>query len=270
MRARRGPLATTLGLMAAVGWVLAAAPAGAARPPDPTGPPVDYRTALTARLADEWGDPALAADLVGGLDDGFLAALEAKVPLAAVASSPLLTYRPERRPAKMFDSAVVYAFGYRDGVDGAREPGPTNEALAASTRALLKRHPGLPVFAQSEIAEVLTAAGVPGVTSIDPVVGPDGQTVYLSTAGVIAQARDKAAAAGVDLGRVAVVAFADHLGRSLRTTETAGLTAGVAKGVALPTTYDPQSAQPWTRDRRSYLSTDLAARVATLVSAPSA
>lgn len=273
MTIRRRTLIVVLGVVVTVGWAVAAAPAWAARTPDTTPSttsPGDYRSALTARLAVEWGDPALAADLVGGFDDAFVASLEAKVPLGAVASSPLLTYRPARRAAKAFDSVVVYAFGYRDGADGTRAPGPTNEALADATRALLKRHPGLPVYAQSEIAEVLAEADLPGVVSIDPVVGPDGGLVYLSTAGVIAQARDKADAAGVDLGRIAVVAFSDHLGRSLLTTEAAGLDAGVAKGVALPTAYDPESAQPWTRDRRSYLATDLSARVATLGPSPAA
>jgi len=32
----------------------------------------------------------------------------------------------------------------------------------------------------------------------------------------------------------------------------------------MPTTYDPESPQPWTRDRVTYLSTDLLARLATL------
>lgn len=251
--------------LAAAGWAIGATPAWAARTPTTTTTaPLDYRGALTARLAAEWGDPALAADIVAGLDPGLLATLQTKVPLGDVATSPLLTYVPARQPAKAFDSVIVYAFGYHDGPDGTREPGPVNEALAAATRQLLERHPGLPVYAQTEIAGILRAAGVPRVTSIDALVGPDGQPVYLSTAGVAAQTKAAAAAAGVDLGTVAVVAFADHLGRSLRTTEAAGLTAGVARGVGLPTAYDPQSAQSWTRDRRSYLATDLVARVATL------
>ncbi len=48
------------------------------------------------------------------------------------------------------------------------------------------------------------------------------------------------------------------------TTQAAGLDAGVAEGVTLPTAYDPVSAQSWTRDRRSYLPVDLLGRVATL------
>jgi len=224
----------------------------------------EYTAALTARLAREWGDPGLATDVVAGLDPGLRASLEARVPLAEVATSPFLSYRPASRPARAFDSVIVYAFGYRDAPDGSRAPGPVNEALAAATRKLRNRRPEIPVYAQTEIAQRLTDAGVPGVVSIDPVIGPDGQTVYLSTAGVAAQAKAKAAAAGVDLGTVAVVAFADHAGRSVLTTEAAGLDAGVAAQVRLPRTYDPESAQPWTRDRRTYLTTDLLGRVATL------
>lgn len=223
----------------------------------------DYRCALRARLALEWRDPVLAAEIVTGLDPTIVAALERRVPLADVPTSSLLTYRPPRRPPNVFGGAVVYAFGYRESPDGTRAPGPVNEALATATQQLLAKR-RMPVFAQTEIAEVLAARGVREITSIDPVVGPDGQPVYLSTAGVAAQARDEAAAAGTDLGTVAVLAFADHLGRSVLTTRAAGLDAAVPRGVSLPTDYDPASAQPWTRDRRSYLPTDLLGRAATL------
>jgi len=252
-----------LGIITAVGLLVTASPGAGAAEPSPTAPPGDYRTALIARLAKEWRDPALAAEIVSGLDPGLLASLEGRVPLAEVATSPFLTYRPERRPAKVFDSVIVYAFGYHDAPDGGRDPGPVNEALAAATRTLLAKR-SLPVFAQTEIAKILVAQGVPRVTSIDPVVGPDGTIQYLSTAGVAAQVKAKAAAAGTDLGAVAVVAFSDHAGRSVLTTKAAGLDAALAKGMKLPADYDSASAQSWTRDRRSYLATDLLARVATL------
>jgi hypothetical protein len=163
----------------------------------------DSRGALTSRLAKEWRDPTLAAEIVGGLDAELLTRIEGRVPLVEVASSPFLSYRPDRRPPKAFDSVIAYSFGYRDAPDGTRAPGPVNEALADATAKLLTKRT-VPVFAQTEIAQVLAARGVRGVTSIDPVVGPDGQTVYLSTAGVAAQVREKAAAAGVDLGAVSL------------------------------------------------------------------
>ncbi len=122
----------------------------------------------------------------------------------------------------------------------------------------------MPVFAQTEIAKALQADGVEDVTSIDPEVGADGNVVYLSTAGVAEQIVSKAQAAGIDLGTVGVLGFADHVVRSVLTAGAAGLHAGVPKGVRLPKTYDVESTQPWTRDRATYLATDLAGRLATL------
>jgi hypothetical protein len=218
--------------------------------------PPDYPTALAARLGKEWKDPALANEIVAGLSPDTLASFEAKVPLAQVATSPFLAYRPKPIPAKSVDGLIVYSFGNRVDANGAVTAGPTNEALATTVRAFVKQHP-VPVYAQHEVAQFLT--GVPNVTSIDEVVGPDGKVVYLSTAGVVDQAKQKGAH-----GTVGVVCFADHAGRCLLTTEKAGLTAGLVKGITLPSTYDPQSGQPWTHDRKSYLQTDLLGRLATL------
>ena len=223
----------------------------------------DYPSALTSRLAKEYGDPALAAEVVAGLSADTLAQLEARVPLAAVATSPFLSYRPRRVPARDVDSVVVFAFGNRVGGDGSITSGPTNDALAVTTKRFVKQHP-VPVFAQQEIAQHLQAEGVKHVTSIDPQVGPDGKVVYLSTAGVADQIVQKAQAAGVDLGTVGVIGFADHVVRCVLTAEAAGMTAGAPKGVKLAHAYDPDSGQTWTRDRKSYLATDLIGRLATL------
>ena len=221
-----------------------------------------YAAALEARLAKEWKDPALAQEIVAGLSPDTLAAFAARVPLAQVATSPFLAYRPKAIPAKQVDSLIVYSFGNRVDASGTATPGPTNEQLATAVKSFVAKHK-VPVYAQHEVAQFLT--GVPNVTSIDETVGPDGKVVYLSTAGVAQQAQAKAQAAGVDLGTVGVVCFADHVGRCLLTTEKAGLTpAGIPKGITLPSTYDPQSGQPWTRDRKSYLQTDLVGRLATL------
>jgi hypothetical protein len=222
--------------------------------------PADYATALESRLAKEYGDAALAHEVVGGLNADALAQLEQRVPVADVATSPFLAYRPKRVPARTVDSLAVFAFGNRVGADGAITPGPTNEALASATEAFIKKHP-VPVFAQQEIAQQLQADGVKHVTSIDPEVGPDGKLVYLSTAGAAAQIVTKARAAGVDLGTVGVVGFADHVVRCVLNADAAGMTAVVPKGVKLPSTYDAASGQPWTRDRHAYLPTDLAGRL---------
>jgi hypothetical protein len=138
-----------------------------------------------------------------------------------------------------------------------------NDALAVTTKRFVKKHP-VPVFAQQAIALQLQAEGVKHVTSIDPQVEPDGKVVYLSTAGVADQIVQKAQAAGVDLGTVGVIGFSDHVVRCVLTAKAAGMTAGVPNGVKLPHAYDPESGQAWTRDRKSYLTTDLIGRLATL------
>jgi hypothetical protein len=106
---------------------------------------------------------------------------------------------------------------------------------------------------------------VQDVTSIDAVTAPDGTVTYLSTAGVADQVVSKAQAAGEELGTVGVVGFADHAVRCVLTARKAGMTdAAVPKGMKLPTVYDPESNQSWTRTRAAYLPTDLIGRLTTL------
>lgn len=127
--------------------------------------------------------------------------------------------------------------------------------------AFVEDHP-VPVLAQWEVADLLLADGVAEVISVEPDEGPDGEVVYLSTAGVADKAVMLADDAGIDLGQVGVLCFADHAGRCLLTAEAAGMTgAAVPAGVALPDEYDPRSGQPWTRDRGAYLETDLTGRL---------
>lgn len=74
-----------------------------------------------------------------------------------------------------------------------------------------------------------------------------------------------AASDGIDLGTVGVVGFADHVMRCVMTATASGIDdAVVVEGLELPSTYDPQSGQEWTRDRVAYLSVDLAGRIAAL------
>jgi hypothetical protein len=244
--------------------VVALMPATAfARSTTTTAPP-DYRSALTARLTKEYGDAALAKQVVDGLSDGNVTALEAKVPAADVATSPFLAYKPPRVADKKVDSLVAFAFGNRLGAAGDLQAGPTNDALAKQVVKFVRKHP-VPVYAQTEIATQLQAAGVQDVTSIDAVTAPDGTVTYLSTAGVAQQAMSKAQAAGTTLGTVGIVGFADHAVRCVLTARKAGMTgAAVPKGITLPTVYDPDSSQPWTRSRAAYLPTDLIGRIATL------
>ncbi len=226
-----------------------------AAPDTTTPPPVDSTTtttlpatmeaALESRLTDEFGDPATAREVMAGVDQETLDSLGDRVTIEEVATTPLLDYTPDRTPDDQIDSLVVFDFAYRDDGAGGRIPSPANQEMATAVETFVADHP-VPVFAQTSAAGLLIAANVPNVVSLDADVGPDGQLVYLSTAGAADKAVAQAAAMNTAMGTVGVVAFSDHLGRSVLTAEAAGMDATVAESMQMPSTYDAQSAQPWT------------------------
>jgi hypothetical protein len=215
---------------------------------------------MVSRLTTEWGDSALAEQVIEGVGVGGLESWEKRVSMDDVATTPLLSYHPDSTPAAQINTLVVFDFGHRGGVAGEPEPGPVNEQMAAGVIDFLAQYP-MPVYAQTEVASLLQDVGIPQVTSIDPVIGPDGQITYLSTMGAAEAILVKSAESGTALGIVGVVCFADHEGRCVLTAEAAGMAATAVEGIDLPTTYDTESAQPWTRDRVSYLTVDLLGRL---------
>lgn len=235
------------------------------------GPP-DPRTAIIGRLADELADPQLAADAIRGLDEVAVTQLIAATGRDG-ATSPLLSYTPSTVGPDDVDSLWIFGFGYRlaDGFDGtttagnpvpppeAIVPGPTNEALARLAAEFIAQHP-VPVIAQWEVAVVLDRLGVRGVISVGPDFAADGTVSYLSTAGVVDKGLRVAAEQGVHVGRAGIVCFADHAVRCVLTALAAGMTAAVPDGVELPSDYDPDSGQSWTRSRASFIPADLLAR----------
>lgn len=226
-----------------------------------TTAPATFEAGLLARWTDELGDPQLAADLIDQIGPDAVAQFELQVGLDAVLTDPLVAMTPPTVPDGEVDSVVVYAFGNRVAADGSLSAGPVNEDLAQVTADFVTGHP-VPVFAQWEVADLLIDQGVPDVTSIDPDTGADGQPVYLSTAGVAEKAVTLADDQGVDLGQVGVIAFQDHAVRCTLVSQAAGMDgAAVPESVDLPSAYDPQSGQEWTRDQLTYLTTDLQGRL---------
>lgn len=174
---------------------------------------------------------------------------------------------PQRNPAD-FTTLIAYSFGNRipAGADAARtvgEPGPVNEKLAAAVMRT-RADRDIPVYAQTEIAQVLTERyGLADVVEIPPDRKADGTLVYLSTDGVAAKVKALRGASAIS-DTVGIIAFADHQWRSVYTTRANGLAAYAPAGITMPATYDPQSGQAWTRSRAAYLPTDYAARLALL------
>jgi hypothetical protein len=154
-----------------------------------------------------------------------------------------------------FDSILVFAFGNRILDNGALLPGPVNEELARATNDL-QGNSGVPVFAQWEIADILIADGVENVISVTPNEDADGNIVYLSTDGVARKAMRMAAEMGIDVGRAAVLGHRDHVERCRRTAIKAGIQVVTMPEEIMPSMYDPESGQEWTRSREVYLKVD--------------
>ena len=210
---------------------------GAASDSTPAAP-VDYRSAMVSRLTGEWGDSALAEEVVERVGVGALESWEERVPMEDVATTPLLSYHPDTTPAAQINTLVVFTFGYRGDLESETEPGPVNEQMAAEVMDFLAEYP-VPVYAQTNVASLLQDAGVPQVTSIDRVVGPDGEITYLSTLGAAEAILAISSESGNALGIVGVVCFADHEGRCVLTAEAAGMAATAVEGIDQEHTSKP-------------------------------
>ncbi|WP_067701707.1 hypothetical protein [Nocardia jejuensis] len=226
------------------------------------------RTTVAAAAAAVLGSICWQFPATALADTASVAAAQAP---EAAAPAPVAARDLWTVPAAPADSAsliVAYSFGNRipAGVDPARtvgEPGPVNAALASTVMAV-RGDRDLPVYAQTEIAEVLKSRyGLTDVITIDPRRDPDGTLVYLSTDGVAAEiAALRGSAVATD--RAAVVAFGDHLWRATATTAEHGFDAFAPQGIPMPNQYDPESGQLWTRSPLLYLPTDFAGRLALL------
>lgn len=207
--------------------------------------------AMVENLSQELSDRATAELTVPRLfDNGF-------------------SWQPPVVELDQIDFLLAFAFGNRPvpaGADPLRvlpDPGPVNADLAA-TVAAVRAERDVPVYAQWEIARHLVDGhGMHDVVSIEPVYAADGTITYLSTDGVVEQVAASRARTG-EVGTAGVVGFRDHVRRCVLTTTARGVAAGAPAGFEMPGTYDPDSAQAWTRDRDLYLVHDVYARFANL------
>lgn len=153
----------------------------------------------------------------------------------------------------MSRAKVIFAFAFGQGEDGT--PGRTNEALAAQITNLLPVYP-LPVFAQWEIDDALQKRGTAVTYRAVP------QNGYLSTRGVLAQFRQawqNLYGGGQDTA-VILIAHPDHQTRCRELLQEVGFQL-ILPAVSIDWQqfgcdkfgYDPDSTQPWTRNRAAFL-----------------
>ncbi|MFB7991574.1 hypothetical protein ACFC4G_01880 [Streptomyces sp. NPDC056002] len=148
------------------------------------------------------------------------------------------------------DFLVAHGFGNRPPAGGGDptkvmyEPGPVNGELA-DTVARVRARRDVPVYAQWEIARFLKSEyGMTRVTSIEPVVAPDGALAYLSTDGVAARVVEIREKLPEGIGTAGVIGFRDHVKRCVQTTNDRGMTTYAPAGFEMPGTYDPSRARP--------------------------
>lgn len=219
--------------------------------------------ALAAPPADPMLEPLMERQLALALGDESVARK-----LAPLLFDATMLWSYPQMPAQEADSLIAYSFGNRiaPGHDAqnlepeASLPGPINTMLAEAV-AKIRAIRSIPVYAQWEIALVLQQTyHIDQVIPLYPERGADGKITYLSTEGVAKAALRHAGSASA-LGRVAVVGHRDHVKRCILTSQRIGLTAAAIRGISLPARYDPQSGQPWTRDRTAYLLGDIMAQL---------
>ena len=187
---------------------------------------------------------------------------EALVELMLASLEQLVSWRvPTPRQPGQGEAVVAFSFGR-----GARgTPGRTNRALAALTRRICQFR-RVPVFAQWEIADVLVGLGEAVAYTAVPT------TTYLSTKGVWAQFQHAWAQQNRTFNTIILVAHPDHQYRCYTLLSQAGYTVLVSEvdkflpegWVAYgcdPHGYDPNSIQPWTRNRRAFIRYEIGVRL---------
>lgn len=200
------------------------------------------RIALEEYLAIELDDPVIAKEL------------------ASILIKDVLTWKAPTIATQEINSIIAFAFGNRILLNGNRLPGPMNEALADLVVQLYDQT-NARVYAQWEIAEAISNR-IPSekLIVINPTLDVSANVIYLSTVGV-ASAIVKQVSDPQKLGKVAVIAFNDHLYRCIQTSRDAGIDAYAPAEYSMPSTYDAHSGQPWTRNRITYLVTDIKVRI---------
>jgi hypothetical protein len=200
------------------------------------------------------GDEEVEALLARELGDETMARAFAKIVLV----DALLWYPTVMAPSDT-TTILAYTFGNRIDANGNRSSGPVNASIA-DIAVRLHGETGAPVYAQWEVAAAIgeRIAGT-HLVSITPLRDARAEPVYLSTNGVAAAVADRAGGAA-RLGKVAVVAFRDHVRRCVDISRRAGMDAAAPAGYEMPSAYDVNSGQPWTRSRLAYLLHDVMCR----------
>ena len=182
--------------------------------------------------------------------------------LAKMICQELLSWKvPDSSQPDQTDMIIAFSFGFAFDPNGNRKPGQINHLLADKVNSFYTQRPR-PVYAQWEIAESLKdKVRKDHLFTIYPVIQKEGTVSYLSTKGVLDQVYDLT---GNKPGAsVLLIAHRDHLPRCVKLAVQMGFHAEAVQS-EMPQAYDPSSGQYWTRNRETYLISDMISRLASL------
>lgn len=212
----------------------------------------DFQHIITQRLSQELNDKNTAAQLVPFI------------------SEAIFNMMPPTKSIEHADVLIGFAFGNRPNQSGdpneLAEPGPMNEDLAVRCAEIYRQKP-IKMYVQWEIARFLDSESYPDIPtkdiiSIEPYWDNEGKLIYLSTEGVIQSIiNNHFDGDPTAVGSAVVVGHRDHIKRCITICEMNGISGYSPQEVAMPSWYDEQSHQPWTRRRDLYVLQDMSAQM---------
>jgi len=154
-----------------------------------------------------------------------------------------------------------FSLGYVLDKNGNRLPGQINQQLADRIVQYCNEKPRR-VYVQWEIADAI-GDRLPDVISIGPDIDEEkGEVKYLSTKDVLRKIKERIEKSNDDsIGPILVVAHSKHLFRCTKLIREQGFSIRTNQA-NMPTGFDSDSAQPWTRNLRAYIINEIISRLA--------
>ncbi|MCS6211590.1 hypothetical protein [Shewanella baltica] len=225
----------------------------------------DNNKISTEEISNEDFNQIIRQKLSRELNDDLTA--EQLIPFIAEAS---FNMTPVTHSIEKADVLIGFAFGNRPNESGdpneLAQPGPMNEALAASCAEIYRKKP-MTMYVQWEIARFLDSVRYPDIpakdiVSIEPYWDDKGTLIYLSTDGVVQTIVNQHFHGDpTTVGSAVVVAHRDHVKRCITTCKMRNIIGFASQEITLPNWYDEKSHQPWTRRRALYVLQDISAQM---------
>jgi len=180
--------------------------------------------------------------------------------MADAIHSSFLDWSTPTIDCKKADAIIALSFGFCRLENGNITPGQMNIDIADIVVDLYNKT-NCNVYAQWEVAESIgNRINRNNLVAIYPEINhTDGLVKYLSSFDVLKKVKEIIGKSDSQ-SKVLIVAWAHHAPRCIKIAKELGFNAFIPKNITLPSEYDSNSSQPWTRDGISYISHDSLSR----------